>query len=54
MTKYHRTTAALNLARELAKKVIDCKENGADNHTIDDMAAMAEYILIEVEEREKE
>jgi len=52
MTKYHRTTAALNLARELAKKVVECRKNGADQHTIDDMAQMAEYILIEVEHKE--
>ena len=54
MTKFHRTTATLNLALELAKKVLACKETGADRHEIEDMAQMAEYLIIEVEHKEKE
>lgn len=50
--RYHGTTAKLNLALELAKKVIACQKNGVSKHEIDDMAQMAQYILLEVEHRE--
>lgn len=54
MARYHGTTQKLNLALELAKKVLACKETGADHHEIEDMAQMAEYLIIEVEHKEKE
>jgi len=59
MTKFHRTTATLNLARELAKKVMQLKRNlkNADTecrYEIDDLAAMAQMILLEVEHKDVE
>jgi len=59
MTKFHRTTATLNLARELAKKVMQLKRNLKDADTecryeIDDLAAMAQMILLEVEHKDVE
>ncbi len=61
MTHYHRTTATLNLAREMAKKVMKLKrkleEKVTDTecqHEIDILAQDAQYILMEVEHREDE
>jgi len=59
MPSYHGTTAKLNVALEMAKKVMRLKKNLKDADTecryeIDDLAAMAQMILLEVEEREKE
>jgi len=56
--RYHGTTQKLNVALELAKKVMQLKRNLKDADTecryeIDDLAAMAQMILLEVEEREK-
>jgi len=57
--RYHGTTQKLNVALELAKKVMQLKKNIKTNDTeclyeIDDLASMAQMILLEVEEREKE
>jgi len=57
--RYHGTTAKLNVALEMAKKVMRLKKNLKDADTecryeIDDLASMAQMILLEVEEREKE
>ena len=58
MTRYHRTTATLNMARELAKKIERLKKSHTIDDTqcryeIDDLASMAQMILLEVEEREE-
>ncbi len=61
MTHYHRTTATLNLSREMAKKIMKLKKNLEEKVTdiecqyeIDILAQDAQYILLEVEHREDE
>jgi len=50
--RYHGTTQKLNVALELAKKAMRVKKECKSHPTIDDLAAMAQMILLEVEERE--
>jgi len=57
--RYHGTTQKLNVALELAKKVMQLKRNLKEADTecryeIDDLAAMAQMILLEVEQRAEE
>lgn len=56
MPRYHGTTQKLNVALQMAKKVMQVKKDLKDIDTecryeIDDLAAMAQMILLEVEER---
>ena len=60
MTHYHRTTATLNLSRKMAEGLMKLKKKleTADidvecKHEIDVLAQDAQYIIMEVEERDE-
>jgi len=53
MTRYHGTTQKLNVALEIAKKIMKLKKDTKQPcYEIDDLAAMAQMILLEVEHRD--
>ena len=56
--RYHGTTTKLNVALQMARKIMKLKKNHSIDDTqcryeIDDLASMAQMILLEVEEREE-
>lgn len=55
MTKYHKPKELLNVALCMAKKIMRIKKDGNhDCYEIDDLAAHAQQIIMEVEQREPE